>query len=97
MQALLNNVTWSKFKCILNVTNLKELRRICSGSHSLGKHAGSPRQYIKKGPGLEYFIYNSTKISRGKPDETITLEKHPYLDKDSFDGYGLKGNLVDYI
>jgi hypothetical protein len=98
MQALLNNISWSKFKCLLNVTNLKELRRICNGSHSLsGKHTGLSRPYIKKGPGLEYFIYNSAKSSRDTPDATVALEKHPYLDKELYDGCGLKGKYSNYF
>ena len=92
MQALLNIVSWTRFNCLLNVTNLKELRRICNGSHSLSKHTeGLSRQYIKKGPGLEYFIYESTKSSKDKQDATVALEKHPYLNKDLYDGCGLKG------
>lgn len=93
MQALLRNISWSKFESLLYVTNVKEFRRICNGSHSFGKQADvRPRQYIKKGPGLEYFIYNSTKTSSEKPSTDIPLEKHPYLNKDSCDGLGLKGN-----
>ncbi|XP_057372378.1 CDK5RAP1-like protein [Daphnia carinata] len=91
MQALLRNISWSKFKRLVDVTHFKELRRICNGSHPYGKHTDVPlRQYIKKGPGLEYFIYNSTKNSVEKQDTKISFEKHPYLNEESRDGLGLK-------
>lgn len=94
MQAMLRNFSWSKFKRLVDVTHFKELRRICNGSHPFGKHTDVPlRQYIKKGPGLEYFIYNSTKNSIKKQDAEVSFEKHPYLNKESCDGLGLKGNI----
>ncbi len=96
MQALLNNISWSKLKFFVNVSNnLKLLRGVCNGRPHCGKHVDGPsRQYIKKGPGLEYFIYNSIKGPAADNSETIIAqEKHPYLNKEAHDGCGLKGNL----
>ena len=85
-------MSWSKFKWFSNVfKNTKTLRAVCNGATVFGKQIDRPsRQYIKKGPGLEYFIYNNTKESTDKL-EVVSPEKHPYLNKEARDGSGLKG------
>ena len=85
-------MSWSKFKWFSSVfKNTKTLRAVCNGATVFGKQIDRPsRQYIKKGPGLEYFIYNNTKESTDKL-EVVSPEKHPYLNKEARDGSGLKG------
>ena len=51
------------------------------------------RQYIKKGPGLEYFIYNRTSTADTNIKTQLPQDKHPYVHQDALDGHGLKGSL----
>lgn len=97
MQSVLNKITWSRFKCILNISHtshLKLVRKINIGSSCPGKQPDAlSRQYIKKGPGLEYFIYNSVPKSEEDKGSNNVTEKHPYLSSAEIDGHGLKGKL----
>ena len=62
-------------------------------------HKSAPKKYIKKGgPGLEYFIYNSSNKSVTSSSERNNLitndiksEKHPYINSNVLDGTGKKG------
>ena len=59
--------------------------------------AGSvARPYIKKGPGLEYFLHNSinkqqVQVNESATEEIIIKENHPYINDAILDGFGRKG------
>lgn len=49
-----------------------------------------PRKYIKKGPGLEFFIHNNgPKINI--EEQTLKPERIPYVNENIIDGAGRKG------
>lgn len=50
-----------------------------------------PRQFIKKGPGLEFFLYNNPPKDKLKELSTDKPEKIPYLKEDVTNGAGRKG------
>ena len=53
------------------------------------------RKYLKRGPGLEYFLVNntSTKLIENEKNSVIE-EKHPYVSNESLNGSGQKGELL---
>lgn len=60
-----------------------DTNRAAQGNSSL------PRKYIKRGPGLEYFLVNSPqKSTSSDKDDFYQKEKHPYISDKSLDGTG---------
>jgi hypothetical protein len=51
------------------------------------------RKYLKRGPGLEYFLVNSTKLIENEGTSVIE-EKHPYVSNEALNGSGKKGELL---
>ena len=91
MFSLTKKLSWSSIKSI--------------HSNVLRTHKSAPKKYIKKGgPGLEYFIYNSSNKSVTSSSERNNLitndiksEKHPYINSNVLDGTGKKGVFLNLI
>lgn len=50
-----------------------------------------PKQYIKKGPGLEFFLYNNAPKVKANEASSEKIDKIPYLKEDVGDGGGKRG------
>jgi len=97
MLAMSRNLTWSKLKRFHNSMLPKcwNSTSVPAPHQSQNLKSSAPevtRKYIKKGPGLEYFLYNSAKPSEEKKD-VINHNKIPYINDEILDGTGKKGNL----
>ncbi len=60
------------------------------------KKASLPRKYIKRGPGLEYFLYNPQPTTESEILDNSITKKHPYVSNKSLDGTGKKGKFINY-
>lgn len=96
MLTLNRQFSWSRIKTLHNVINFKAWRKHSTtgvGSANV-KHAASGvtrKPFIKKGPGLEYFLYNNIKPSPTGNDEELVSHKVPYINDEVLDGTGKKG------
>ena len=63
---------------------------------STQRDSSAPRKYIKRGPGLEYFLVNGPQnpTSTANENHKHSKEKHPYISEKSLDGTGKNGNII---
>lgn len=103
MLTLTRKVSWSKWKSLHNAVsaggswrkhnNAAANKAPQSEINKSESDKPVPRPYIKKGPGLEYFLYNSVKPAQVEGSKEIR-EKHPYVNDTVLDGAGKKGMLT---
>jgi len=96
----LRNLSWKEVRRFQKVTQLNTFREVSSGSANqttkdIQANPTHSRKYIKRGPGLEYFLVNGSQNDATQTQGDVYLkEKHPYISDKSVDGTGKKGNIV---
>ena len=96
----IRNLSWREVRKCQQVLQLTSYRKVGSepGSDTNRAAQGNsslPRKYIKRGPGLEYFLVNSPqKSTSSDKDDFYQKEKHPYISDKSLDGTGKNGNVI---
>ena len=91
MIKIISKLSWSQMKSvkylIVNKVLPKPFTTLNRSLSSVADKARVPRNYIKKGPGLEYFLVN-----HAKPLESVTgnpvVKEHPYVSSEELDGRG---------
>lgn len=97
---VINRLTWCVKRGLLRRNSNQSLKAFSTTQWIHNQRYSSKnllqRPYIKKGPGLEYFLYNSKSSTDNLSNKEATpnVERHPYLDKDVLDGAGRKGKHI---
>lgn len=93
------NLNWrevKRFKQILQLTSFRKFssESVNDGNRTSRSESSLPRKYIKRGPGLEYFLVNGSQNPTTLNKDLYSKEKHPYISEKSLDGTGKKGNIT---